>query len=363
MEKMSDRLNYDIENIEERLELVNKIIEENDEELVDYYTNIYNPHLNQSGLLSENTKIAKDLESLATYLIYSKENEVQSDEIITDYRKKRNNNREASIDIVIKATHRKETNKSIIKAPKIKVSKKDRVKFKELTETGKAINNLSRMISSGVDSSGNRLPLSEKKKLKWIRTDIQKDEIAIKNELKGYIRFQNITRSEKDHNQLSFIRYDDIKVIRALIEGYTDLKQISYDDCFGYLKHIIIDFEDLVEEADLSDILKDIFIFKVEGRSYDEILDFLKVKYDVVYTKPRLSKITREIIPNKIIEAYKQKKEDWIFTYIIKGKYKKCKRCNENYLSISKYFSPSHKGNSSLKNVCKNCRKNRKKKE
>lgn len=359
MNKLSDNLDYTLVTVEERMDLVNKIVEENDEMLMDYYEFHYNPHINQTGLLSENTRVAKDLESLASYLLYAKDSDA-SEDTITDYRQKRNNNREASIEKLMKVREvRRETNRSIIKTPKIKVNDRDRAKYPELAETGETIRLLTQMINSGTDTTGRKLSLPEIKKLKWIRTDIQKDEIAVKNELKGYIRFQNISKSEPDYNQLSYINFDDIEVMRVLVEDYADLKETSYEDTFGYMKIIIFAFEELVEATEFKDYLKDIFLWKVEGRSYDEMIEDLKEKHDMKMTKPRLSKMTRETIPSMIAETYKQQREDWIYTYVLRGEYKACNCCKNNYLSTKKYFSPNKRSKSGLRNICKNCRKDK----
>lgn len=357
--KLSDKLNYTLENIDDRLELVKKIVADNDEFLVDYYDNHYSPHINQNGLLSENTRVAKDLEALASYLLYSKDSDATED-TITDYRQKRNNNREASIDKLIKVKEvRKETNRSIIKNPKIKVYPKDREKYFELAETGYTIQHLTHLINTGVDSLGNKLSVAEIKRLKWIRTDIQKDEIAVKNELKGYIRFQSITKTDPDYNALSFMRFDDVEIIRILVEDYTELKEYSYEDTFGYLKIIIFTFEELVEMTAMSDYMYDVLMWKIEGMSYDDMIDHLKEKYNMKMTKPRLSKITRETIPNLIVETYKQQREDWAYTFMLRGEYKTCKSCKNNYLATKKYFSPHSKSKYGLRPICKNCRKNK----
>lgn len=357
--KLSDKLNYTLVTVEDRMELVNKICAENDNYLVDYYENHYNPHLNQTGLLSENTRVAKDLESLASYLLYAKDSGA-TDDTITDYRQKRNSNREASIEKLIKVREvRKETNRSIIKNPKIKVNDNDRSQHPELEETGKTIERLTNMIKSCSDSNGNKLSVSDVKKLKWIRTDIQKDEIAVKNELKGYIRFQSISKSEQDFNQLSYIRFDDLEIMRVLVEDYAELKEYSYEDTFGYLKIIMFAFEELIEKTEIKDYLKDVLVWKVEGLSYDEMIDMLKEKYNMKMTKPRLSKITRETLPSMIAETYKQQREDWVYTEVFRGEYKTCNNCNKNYLATKKYFSPNKRSKSGLRPICKDCRKDK----
>lgn len=359
MNKLSDNLDYTLDTIQKRLELVNKIIDENDDMLCDYYEFHYNPHVSQTGLLSENTRVAKDLESLASYLLYAKDSDA-SEDTITDYRQQRNSSREASIEKLMKVREtRKETNRSIIKTPKIKVNEVDRAKYPELAETGETIRQLTAMIKTGFDTQGRSLSLTEIKRLKWIRTDIQKDEIALKNELKGYIKFQSICKSEPDYNRLSFINFDDIEVMRVLIENYADLKKSSYEDTFGYMKIIIFAFEDLVDQTDLKDHMKDILMWKVEGKSYDEMIRDLKETHNVKMTKPRLSKMTRETLPAMIAETYKQQREDWIYTYALRGKYKTCNCCKNNYLSMKKYFSINKSSKSGLRNICKNCRKDK----
>src|SRR5690606_16409562 len=142
-----------------------------------------------------------------------------------------------------------ETNKSIYKNPKIKVNKKDRLMHEELNVSGQIIKGLTTAIKTGVDGTGHTLSVSEIKKLKWIRTDIQKDEVAIKSELKKYIRFQSITPEEKDHNALSYIQFDNPEIVRILIEDYVELREFSYDDTFGYMKIILFVLEDLIEES------------------------------------------------------------------------------------------------------------------
>jgi len=358
--KLSDKLDYKLNTVEERLALVKKIVSDADEFLVDYYDNHYNPHLNHNSFLSENTRVSKDLESLASYILYAKDSS-NNKEIITDYRQKRNNNREAAIDnfMKIRDITRKETNRSIIKYPKIKVKSKDREQYKELAETEKTIKQLTKIIETGKDNVENSLSSSYIKKLKWIRTDIQKDEIAIKNELKGYIRFQNIAKSEPDYNALSYIQFDSIEVLRVLVEDYSDLKEHSYEDTFGYLKLIMFVFEELVDATNFEGYLKDVFLWKIEGISYDEMISRLKEKYNMKMTKPRLSKITRETIPSMIAETYKQLKEDWVYTFVMRGKYKTCNSCRKNYLATTKYFSLNRRTKSGLRPICKKCRKDK----
>lgn len=358
LSKMSDFLNYNVDSIEDRLELVNQIVEDNEEQLVEYYSNHYNPHINQDGLLSENSRVGKDLEALATYLLYSKDNESQ-EEIITDYKKKRNTTREASIENLMKVNDfkRNENNKSIIKVPKIKVLPEDRVKHEELKGSGKIISHLSEMIKTRVNSTGETLSEKEIRKLKWIRTDIQKDEIAVKTELKKYIQFNSITKPEKDMEALAYIRFDDAEIMRILIEDYAELKKQSWDDIHGYMKIILITFEDLVSKSNLEDYLYDILVWKIDNIQYDEIIDNINAKYSIKMTKPRLSKITREVLPNIFVETYKQQKEDWLYTYIMKANYKFCTSCQKNFLATTKYFNPDKSSKSGLRSVCKDCRK------
>jgi tellurite resistance-related uncharacterized protein len=213
------------------------------------------------------------------------------------------------------------------------------------------------MIRQKIDSQGNQLSDREIRRLKWIRTDMQKDEIAVKSELKKYVRFQSVIKSEPDMNALSYIRFDDEEIIRILIEDYSELKEYSYEDTYGYLKIIMFTFEQLVELTNLKDYMKDILTWKIDNIQYDEMIKMLNDKYDMKMTKPKLSKITRETLPSMIVEAYKQQKEDWVYTYVMKGKYKACSVCKQNYLATTKYFNPDRTAKSGLRSVCKECRR------
>lgn len=358
--KMSDSLNYELDSVEDRVKLVNEILVKNDKMLENYYSDYYNPHINQDGLLSEDSRMGKNLEALATYLLNSKdEGEDSNIEIITDYKKKRNATREANIENLMKVSDFKKSdnNKSIIKVPKIKVNQEDRLQYKELAESGRIINHLTDMIKTRKNTIGDTLSEKEVRRLKWIRTDIQKDEVAVKTELKKYVYFNTITKQEKDMNALSYIRFDDQEIMRLLIEDYSELKKQSWDDIHGYLKIILITFEEIVELSNLEDYMKDILMWKIENIQYDEIIESLQEKYNIKFTKPKLSKITREILPSIFVETYKQQKEDWVFTYIMKGTYKTCSSCKVNYLATTKYFNPDKNSKNGLRPVCKECRR------
>lgn len=360
LNRLTDGLNYELELAQERINLIDKLMSEN-KDIVDYYNNHYNPHISQDGLLSEETRMGKDLESIATYILNSKDEKEDSDlaEIITDYKKKRNSIREASIENLMKVNDfkRNENNRSIIKVPKIKVNKDDRAVHLELKNSGEVISHLTDMIKSRRNSIGEILSEKEVRKLKWIRTDIQKDEIAVKTELKKYIYFNSITKQEKDMQALSYIRFDDPEIMRILIEDYSDLKKQSWDDIHGYMKTILIAFEDIIDKSNLEDYMRDIMLWKIDGIQYDEVIKNLDEKYNIKFTKPKLSKITRDVLPMIFVETYKQQKEDWLYTYIMKGKYKACSSCKVNYLATTKYFNPDKYSKTGLRPVCKNCRK------
>lgn len=363
--KISDNLDYSKDSLEERLDLVKQlvgsyedgIIGEYEQDLINYYSSHYNPHLNQNNFLSENTKMGKDLEALATYLLHSKDVDLQ-DDVMNDYKKKRNSRREASIDNVTNKNTDGNDNKTVFKNQKIKVTKDDRKKYPELKVSGEIISTLSKMIKNKKDTKGNPLSDKEIRRLMWIRTDIQKDEVAIKNELLKCINFKNITKPEKDHMALSYIRYDDQDIIYILLEDYYELKQLSWDDTYGYLKIILMDLEKLIEFANFEDYIIDIINAKILGKTQDDIIKIIKEKYGITLRKSKLSELTKYTIPKRIVETYKQIKEDWVYTFVFKGDYKKCLSCNKNYLATTKYFNlnKTNNGKSVLRPICKTCR-------
>lgn len=361
---MSSNLDYTVDDLEERVKNVKKIIEDNEESLVDYYDNYYNPSINQNSRTSEFDIMSKDLQRMADYLLYAdnkekrKENHGEDFNIVSDNDNEKNKKKEYLLDdlsSIDKGEDRKVVHQHKL-YKKVKVYKEDREKYPELRETGESIERMQKMVSEGKDSQGNRLSKDEIKKLKWIMIEVRKDEVAMKEILKGYIRFKRISPEESPDHQLDGFSFANKEHIGMVFENYAEFKQNSFDDTKGDMKLIIQVFEELVDNTDFEEYVKDILIYKIDGLTRREICDTIQESHGIVFSEERVSQITKEIIPAMIVDTYNRKKDDWIHTFIIRGKYKQCTRCGDS--KLIKFFGKYSRSKDGLRNECKECRKN-----
>lgn len=357
---LSSGLDYTIDSIDDRMKKVDQIIEQHDSELVSYFDEYYNPSLKQSSNLSEQDRMCRQLERMADYLLYAdnKEKRNQNHEelhIVSNNDDDKNKKKEV---LSNELTSIEESGKKVIHQHKlyrkVKVTKEDREQYPELADTGRLIERLNKLINTGIDSKGNPIDKDEMKKLKWYRIEIQKDEVAMKEMLKGYIRFKRLSPESADED-FSRFNFTDIEQVKILFEHYSKLKENSFDDTHGDLKIILEVFEQLVDNTDFPDYMFDIFVMKIDGLSRKSIVKNILEKHSVSISESRVSQITKTVIPEMIIDTYKRSFEDWVFTFMQKGTYKECNKCKQN--KLMKHFGRNSRARDGLHSTCKDCRK------
>lgn len=358
---ISGGLDYNIDNLEERKKKVEQLIKTNEVELVNYFDDYYNPSLTQSARLSENDPMCKQLERIADYLLYADNKEKQKDnygeelDIVNSSDEDKNKKKELLTENIALAQEGSNKVHQHKLYRKVKVTNEDREQYPELRDTGELIKRLKKMIDTGVDSNGNPIGEEAMKKIRWYLIDIRKDEVAMKEMLKGYIRFKRLSPEGGEDNYSGF-SFDNVNHVRAILDNYSELKQSSFDDTHGDLKIILEVFEEIVDRADLEEYLFDVIIMKIDGLSRREIVKNIREGHDLDLSESRISQITKNVIPEIIVETYKKSYEDWVYTFVIKGIYKTCSKCGVTKLADSKYFSPHKKGKYGLHSYCRSCR-------
>ena len=58
------------------------------------------------------------------------------------------------------------------------------------------------------------------------------------------------------------------------------------------------------------------------------------------------------------MKKYEEVYSDWYYLNVVKGKYKKCKKCNE--IKLIQQFDIKNNTKDGYNDVCKNCRRNNK---
>ena len=361
---MAEELDYKLETIDDRLNLVESILEKHSKELVKYVSDYYNPHLKKTSLTSESLPVSRNLEIMADYLLYAQDKNIEGKEqekepeILSSYKEDRNTKREISINSMSEFEgFSQPEKKSVYKIPTFKVCEEDRKKHQELRETGEAIKKISKMIKTKKTiTTGEDLSKEELRRLRKIRIDLHKDEVAMKKSLKQYVMLNtNFSHPEKNHVSLSYLRFDDINIVKELLSGYNDLVALSSEDTFGYLKPIMITFDEIIAKADLEPCVKDVLELRIQGETYKSIISHIEYKHNVNITYSKLARLLNKTIPEAIVESYRDIKEDWVFTYIFKGKYRTCTKCTKTYIENVRHFPLREKN--TFRSTCHKCTK------
>lgn len=145
--------------------------------------------------------------------------------------------------------------------------------------------------------------------------------------------------------------------VSALLCNYSELKQ----DCDGKFTsdayYMMMDFDNLIDAAMAPyPLYLDLLIYKIDGKSNAEIQQLLDKKFGVLHTVEYLSCLWRKKIPKIISEKAKEQYLIWYFTYIEKGKWKRCSRCGDIKLACGRFFSKNNTAKDGWYSMCKDCR-------
>jgi hypothetical protein len=384
--QMRKELDFTLEGTKKRLEKLYEILCDHDEELVDYYDNHY--IANKTSTSFEQDIVGQDLEKLADYLLYADnkeqrhESKKHKDErgILSPSQIERNSRKETLTDDLSyfeKSNHTMEKHSFYTKDKRFKnkmeckednpkkrkarnknkdtkkITKEDLEKYPVLKDTNEAIEKLKYEIETGLDAHGYELNEEQLRKKRWLMIELRKDQVAYKDSMKKYVNAKSVLNQSL--NGEIDVNFRDQEVIEFLFHEYSHLKEYSFDDLSSDLKHILMDFEQLVDNTPFSEIVKEVFILKIDGLSHDEINNELEHKYHITFSKKHISKLLRSAIPKKIIDTYGKQFEDWYYLEIVKGTYKTCTNCGEVKLASENYFRKESKGKYGVKAVCKTC--------
>lgn len=253
--------------------------------------------------------------------------------------------------------------KNIIFSPKTGISPKDIEEvpgLKQLRADIEAIELLEK------NARGKRKYLLKKQLI-----EMRQQQYIMKNEYRKPIQLLNITKSfnaidfseeftvDKNGNLESdgLIDFMNPKHISALLCHYSKLKQEAYGHFEADSWYLIEDLDNLVEKA-LADfpIYMDIVTYKIDGLKNVEIQSLLMRDYQVEHTPEYISALWRNKIPKLIAEEATKEYLVWYFTFIEKGKWKKCSCCGEIKLAHNKFFSKNSSSKDGWYSMCKDCR-------
>ena len=265
-----------------------------------------------------------------------------------------------------------ENGKNTIFQPKVTITKKDieEIPFlKQLRESIERWEKLQKTVTG-----------REAFIVKRTLIEMRKDQYIIKNAYRQPIIFSKITRGlktsiplpwrewvEYDEKHNPLIRWEgisflDYKVISEILQVYPALKARSEGKFDSDAWALCMDFMPLVNRA-LEDypMYKRIIEYKMDKLQNVEIQALLQQEFQFTHSIEYISSLWRNKIPKLIAQKAQDEWLLWYFTFVEKGKWKKCSRCGEVKLAHSRFFSINKTSKDGFYSICKQCRNSKKK--
>ena len=341
------KLDYTLTTPEERVKLVEQILEEN-------------PDPND-----------KYLEVLADYLILCMEKQEKKErKILTENRMATVNKRETSFEGLVSQLENGEDgiynlmndSKVTIFQPKVTITKKDLEEIPPL-----------RQLRDAIELWEAKLKVTEGKSayiMKKALIEMRKDQYIIKNAYRKPIIPNKLIRSKswiKLDDSYSFdeegyviphgVSLCDPKVCSAILCNYSKLKQDSWGEFEKDLWYLIYDFERVCDKAlENYPLYMKIVECKIDGMQNIDIQETLQLEFGIKHSLEYISSLWRKKIPGLIASQAEDELLDWHFLEVEKGKYKRCSRCGQIKLAHNKYFSKNKTSKDGFYSICKACR-------
>lgn len=384
-------LDWSLDNVEDRLEHVRKILGEYKIGDVNFYHEFFeevfnqdNPHSKVKLILStddaryEESNIAKALEVIESYILCSrdeieerKKNKTKykiynSNELLKRFEQERNLMYKLSTVNSDKSNNydkddsRKDKDNDgnvfeIFQLPKnykkvkdIVIEKKDFKRFPILNDYQQSINHMKEKLKELMEIDENKLNEEDLRDLRSRKKMIMKNLKLLKLDMldaKKQLEMPIIWKAPlKDNGGADYDMLDmfDKNVVKELLRVH---KQIDLQD---ELSCILVDLENLIKKVNFTKRQREVLEMWSKGLSASAIARELNVK-------PQTIAASLDSVIALIVKQYEKDYEDWYYLNIRKGQYKKCKICNKNKLINN--FDIKKDNKDGHKNICKECQK------
>lgn len=342
------KLDYTIESPEERVKLVEKILEET-------------PNPNEAYL-----------ETLTNYIIFAMDKqERKQKKILTDEHMVTVNRRETSYEGLAAQfengedgiyTLIDEHNKNTIFKPKRSITKKDIETIPYMKQTREAIELWKARLARATGKN--------KYIIKKAIIETQQFQYYLKDCYLNPIYSKKITKVEcpRDLPEEETVDSDGIvhysgyslanpKVCSTILCNYSSLKQNGSGPADGDLYYLMIAFDDICGRA-LREypMYETIVQLKIDGYANADIQKELDIRFGITHSPEYISSLWRKKIPSLIAS---KAEDDILYEHYLnkeKGKYKRCSKCGKIKLAHNKYFSYNKTSKDSFYSICKECR-------
>lgn len=155
-----------------------------------------------------------------------------------------------------------------------------------------------------------------------------------------------------DENEPDFM---EVQHVKAFMQSYMELKDATQIDNQSDLKWIIYDFEVLVGQTELTERERRLYHHAIEEGFEDaKVAAEITHEFRVGYSRNNVARDLSAIAKKIAQQAFKNY-ENWYYTQVAKGTYKKCTECGSILLCTDTYYAKDSKGLHGVKSKCKGC--------
>ena len=349
------KLDYTIEDPEERVKLVEKIVE----------------NAPQSKLTN------RYLEILADYIIFAMNKKEKKEKTInTDNRMVTINRRETSFQGLIGKFENGEDgiynmiidDKNVLLTPKYQITQEDIEQIPALKQLREEIEK--------IEQQQKKARGKKKFLLKKQIIQMRQDQYVIKSAYRPVTYSLNLIRSISnldltDHIEINekgdivnkgIISLFNPTHVSVLLCNYSKIKESCWGKFNSDIYYLMIILEQAIDVVFKEDfpILYDILIYKIDGKSNLQIQNLLLNDHGTTHSIEYISSLWRKKIPKMIAEYIEKEELVWYYTTVEKGKWKRCSRCGQIKLAHNKFFSKNNTSKDKFYSICKECRNKKK---
>lgn len=348
---MELKLDYSLETAEERTDLVRQIVETAPAEQL----------------------TPKYLEILSDYIIFAMNRQERKEKsILTDNRLITVNKRETSYQGLVGRLENGEdgiynmitNDKNIIFMPKVSITSQDLEEIPELRQLRIEIEKIEQEEKSATGKRKFllRKQLIEMRQNQYIIKTAHKSPVYCTSLTKNFTKIDLSDDIYIDENgeprNRGLISFFNPEHISALLCNYSKLKEEAWGNFESDSWYLMEDLDVVIDRALETDapMYYDLLIYKIDGKSNQEIQELLLNTYGVKHSVEYISSLWRNKIPKMIAEQAQADYLTWHYTKIEPGKWKKCSRCGQIKLAHNKFFSKNKTSKDGLYSICKKCR-------
>ncbi|WP_018923841.1 hypothetical protein [Salsuginibacillus kocurii] len=224
-------------------------------------------------------------------------------------------------------------------------------------------------------NNGNTLRIDGKRALQSLKTmysdfmgdfkaaeQILIDEIPVKSKAnKPVYSIHNDTYYYNKNGELvelskNFVNYGTVDFYWAMIDTYSELENNIAHKPDHEFWVLLFDFKRILEQTELTELEYEVLTKKFQGYYAEEIYRYIDQHTDHNCSVDKVRRILRQQVPKKLLDTYITQTEEWLYTYKLKGTYKKCRKCKQNKLmDNNRYFKKNKSTKDGFRATCKSC--------